>query len=217
MDPDEQADDKPRRAEAVSQGAVFTANVVVGQRRQIDAHESDQGPEVEQLRPIIVGDQKSSEQRNRTDKNHVVGGNPGLGMDGAKEFLGDRVAASHSVKQAGRAQLRTHAGTHGRNQQRDADGLGEQRAPRDRGHVAEGVLDFGRRKHVLGAEQLRAINFSRRQKPRDHADQNGSQKNISLGIVHFLRQGRNTVETDVGEHRDRGAMEHPLIEKVCGL
>ncbi len=80
----------------------------------------------------------------------------------------------------------------------------------DRGHVAEGVLHFGRGEHVLRAQQLRAVNFSRGQKPRNYADQHRSQKNISLGIVHFFRQGRNAVEPDVGEHRDRGTVKHAV-------
>ena len=38
--------------------------------------------------------------------------------------------------------------------------------PGDRSHVAECILHFRGGEHVLGAEQLRAIDFSRRQKSR---------------------------------------------------
>ena len=127
VNPDEKTDQEAQhRRNQLPQSAVFAANVVVGQRRQVDAHESDQRPEVEQLRAIVVADEERSQQRNHANENHIVRRNPGPGMDGSEEFFGNRVAASHAIEQARRAELRSHAGANGRNQQRDADGFGHQ-------------------------------------------------------------------------------------------
>ena len=83
----------------------------------------------------------------------------------------------------------------------------------DRSHVAERILHFGGREHVLRAQQLSAVDFSRRQKSRNDADQHGRQENVPLGIFDFFRQGRNPVEADVSKHRNRGTVKHPVDGK----
>ena len=177
-----QMSEAQHRRNQLPQRAVCAANVVVSQRRQVDAHESDQRPEVEQLRAIVVSDEERSQQRNHADENHIVRGNPGPGMDGAEEFLWNGVAASHAIQQTRRPQLRSHAGANGRNQQRDADGFGHQMAAGDRGHVAECVLHFGGGEQVLGAQQLRAVDFSRRQKPVITQTSTVARKMFRLGL-----------------------------------
>src|SRR5882724_12518677 len=121
MDPDEQANDESEhRWNQLSQGTVRAPNVVVSERRQVNTHESNQRSEVEQLRAIVVSDEECSQQCNRADENHVVGGNPGLGVNGPEEFSRNSIATSHSIKQAGCSELRSHARTHGGNQQCEA-------------------------------------------------------------------------------------------------
>ena len=61
-------------------------------------------------------------------------------MNRAKKLLRNRSAAPHTVKQPRRAQLRSHAGADGRNQQRQADDPGHGNAARNAGNVAEYVL-----------------------------------------------------------------------------
>jgi hypothetical protein len=85
-------------------------------------------------------------------------------MDGAKKLLGNRVAAPHAVKQSRRAELRSHAGTDGGDQEGKTDGLGHENAACNRRDVAEYVLISKLEKTPKSvserwAQQLSAVNL----------------------------------------------------------
>src|ERR1039458_8957912 len=113
-------------------------------------------------------------------------------MDRPKELLWNSVAASHAIKQTGRSQLRSQAGSDGRDQQRDADGLCHKNTARNPSDVAEHVLISKFREdtevltEMLIAQQLRPVNLSGSQESRNDADQHRRQKNVAFRILHFL-------------------------------
>src|SRR5580658_696831 len=132
-------------------------------------------------------------------------------MNDFKELLRNRAAASHAIEQPRRAQLRSHAGSDSRDQQRDADGLGHENAASNAGDMAEHVLVSKFREDpkvstkMLETEQLRPVDLGGSQISRNDADQHCRQKNVALRILHFFRQRRDAIESDIGEHRHRGS------------
>src|SRR5271170_3568669 len=189
MNPNEKANEEAQdRWNQLPHGSIAPADVVVGQRCQIDAHKCDQRTEVEQLRAVVVSDEESPNQRNHAHEYYVVGGNASSGMNRSKELLRNGVAASHAVKQPRRAELRPHARTDGGNQKRDAERLSHEGATRNAGDVAEYALisklleDTKVPAEMLQTQQLHAVDFGGGEKYRNDADQHRRQKNIPLGI-----------------------------------
>src|SRR5271156_934115 len=75
-------------------------------------------------------------------------------------------------------------------------------------HQRKRRFHFVRRKCTRAPHKLRRINFERRQNSGDHADQNRRQHNISPWILHLFREGRDRVEADIGEDRNRSAAKN---------
>src|SRR5580698_1461163 len=91
---------------------------MVNESRGIDAHEGDEGAEVETLRANLVCSsaqpirkklqQRGSGECECSHSHDVVARNAALRFNGAKKRLGKRIASSHSVEQPPCGQLRPH-------------------------------------------------------------------------------------------------------------
>ena len=135
-----------------------------------------------------------------------------LGIHRAKERTWQRVASSHAIEQPRRADLRAHPRTEISHQQSKSNDA-EKRRPRSRGGIdicRVGVWErLGRRPN-----ELRDVDFCRRQKPDDHASHHRGQQNISFGMLRFFRKRRDGVEADVRQHRQRSASKQ-IVEGKC--
>src|SRR5579863_1768912 len=99
MNPNEQADKKSEnRREQLPHVAVRAANVIVGKRGQIHAHEGDKRAKIQQLSAIIVCDEESADEGDCADKEHVICGNVSLRMNRSKEFSRDGIASAHAIE-----------------------------------------------------------------------------------------------------------------------
>ncbi len=60
----------------------------MGQRRQIHAHERDQGPKIQQFGAVVIADQESPQQRDPPTNITLLAGIRVLGWMAPKNFLG---------------------------------------------------------------------------------------------------------------------------------
>src|SRR5262249_59533453 len=98
------------------------AHVVSDEGRHVHTHESDQGAEVQHLCTQAIAEQADAYQQrpsqgNRAHEEDIISWHMSLGIHNAEERLGQSLAPSHAVKQAGGANLCAHPGTEIRNQQ----------------------------------------------------------------------------------------------------
>ena len=56
---------------------------------------------------------------------------------------------------------------------------------------------------IVGPYQLAGIYLEHGQHTRDQAYQHGRQEDVTPGVAHFFRKGRNTVEADIRQHGNR--------------
>ena len=66
---------------------------------------------------------KSANENDYAQQKDVVAGYARPGIDRAEKFPWNRIVPPHAVKQPGRAELRTRAGTEGGDQERGVDGV----------------------------------------------------------------------------------------------
>ena len=122
MQPDEEADGEAgyRRGE-VREALLFGAQEVAGEGGGVDAHEGDEGAEVEEFDAAFVAEEEGAGEGDGADEKDVVHGNAAARLDGAEEAARQRVAAAHAVEQAGGGELRTHAGADIGDQDREVE------------------------------------------------------------------------------------------------
>src|SRR5580700_5784227 len=158
MYPDKETDEKAEnRRNELAERAIRATDVVVRQRGEIDAHECDQRAKVQQLGAAIIGHEKRANQNDDPDEQNIIGRYASLRMDGSEKFLWQSVAASHAVKQARCAELRSQAGTDRGDKQGHTDQLGHENAAGNSGHVAEDVLVSKFREDIeVSAEMMKA-------------------------------------------------------------
>ncbi len=128
-----------------------------------------------------------------------------LWVDRAKEGTGERVASAHSEEQARRPDVGSHARPEiGDHQRYSYDG--KQRRPRPR--RGPNVGSVGVRKRFRGGpNELRYVNFRRREKTDYHASEHRREQNIAPWILGFFRKCGDAIETDIGENGNRSAAE----------
>ena len=66
-------------------------------------------------------------------------------------------------------------------------------------------------------DQLRGVDLEGGQDADDDAGQHGSQQDVAAGILDLLGEGRDAVETDVGEDGDGGAAQDRAGHEGCGV
>src|SRR5215469_5430155 len=115
--------------------------------------------EVEQLSAALVAHEEGAEQSDRADQDYVVAWDASARVDRAEEPAGDGLAPSYAIEEAGRAELRSHARTDGRDDQRETDSFREEDASGDGGDMHEGGLDFRLREVPIRPQQLGAIDL----------------------------------------------------------
>ena len=67
-----------------------------------------------------------------------------------------------------------------------------------------------------GPDQLCGVHFKRGKDPDHQAGQDRGHQDIAPRILRFLRESRNTVETDIGQDRDGRATEQATEGNVSG-
>src|ERR1700721_1504336 len=82
----------------------------------VHAHKCEQRGKIQQLGSFLVRNQKSPDECDRADEDHIVARNAILRIKCPKEFLGNTVGTAHPVKQASGSELRAHSRSHIRNE-----------------------------------------------------------------------------------------------------
>ena len=218
MGPNESADQEAKqRRKKIQDIAFFGADVVADQCGDVDAHEGQQGAEVEQVRALIVSDDEGACERDDADEDDVVAGNPAFGIDRAEELFGNPVAAAHAVQQTRGTELRAHAGADISDQNGEIDQLKQKVAAGGLGDEGKSGGDFILREGLVLPHELRGVDFKRGQHAGYEADQHGSEHDVAARIFDFLGKGGDGVKADVGEHRDRGAVENAFETEGGGI
>src|ERR1700722_7098859 len=76
---------------------------------RVHAHKREQRAKVQQLGSFLVRNQKSPDECDRADEDHVVARNPILRIKCPKEFLGTPVGPAQPGKQASGSELGAHS------------------------------------------------------------------------------------------------------------
>src|SRR6201987_6366678 len=129
----------------------------------VHAHKCEQRAKIQQLGSFLVRNQKSPDESDHADEDHVVPGNAILRIECPKKFLRNAVATAHPVKQASGPELRTHS----RPDIRDEHGEVEQMEKKEPAYLSRYQrkcrLNHVLRKRLRSPNELCSINFERRQ------------------------------------------------------
>src|SRR6185437_10762258 len=101
VQPDKRAHHKPDgRSQSAQRRFLLLANAVIDEGGDVDAHERDEGAEVQQFRAFGIGKEERSGQSDGAEQEHVVARYPGFPIDSAEKAARKRVALAHSIQQA---------------------------------------------------------------------------------------------------------------------
>src|SRR5207302_9621431 len=209
---DHETDDRQEKVKSVFLCAVYE---VPHKRRSVDAHKRNQRAEIEQADALLKCQEKRPDQHDHTNQNYVVPRNAVLFIHNTKKRFRQRVAPTHSIEQPRRTDLRSHAGTEICNKQSETNNLEKWRPrPGRRENIRQILVRKGLSR---GPNQLRDINFRGREYADEETSANGRNQDISLWVFCFLRQRRNSVESNVRQYREGCAPEEVACCERSGI
>src|SRR6266704_2077145 len=95
------------------------ANVIAHERRCVDSHKRDQCSKIQHLRAKSIGKKECPDQHNSTYEENIVSWHAMPFVHGAEKRFRQCVAPPHAIEQTRGTQLRSHARTKIRQQQRE--------------------------------------------------------------------------------------------------
>lgn len=214
--PEVGADEEAEGGEEQGEEALLFADAVAEEAGEVDAHEADEGAEVEELGAGLVGEDEGAGERGGADEEDVAIGDAGGGMDGGEEGLGEAAGFTHAVHEAGTGENAAGTGADGGNDECEVDELEEPGATGAAGDVDVGGVDVGEG-FSEGPNDLGGVGLDGGKDADDEADEYGAAEDVAAGIDDFFAEGGDAIEADVGEDGEGGAGRNVGDGKCFGV
>lgn len=160
MAPDEGANQETEeRRDQVENIFLFGAEIVTDQSGYVDAHEREEGAEVQEVRALVVSDDKGTYQRDYADKDDIVARDVAFGVHSTKKLFGNTVAATHAIEQARCSELRAHPRADVGDQNREIDELEQKVAAGGLRDERKSGGDFISRERLIAPDELRGVDL----------------------------------------------------------